>query len=148
MDEAPFDRQRWRLAHSETHRLLDGTAYMLYNKSMVELVFFETEAGRAPVRENLEALLEPDQAKAAAHLHLLEQYGHTLREPHVKHLQDKLKELRLKISAGQYRVFFFFHVGGKAVLVHSMVKKTQQTPKPDLDLALKRMREWLRRHGG
>jgi len=63
-------------------------------------------------------------------------------------LQDKLKELRLKISAGQYRVFFFFHVGSRAVLVHSMVKKTQQTPKPDLDLALKRMRDWLRRNGG
>ena len=101
-----------------------------------------------PVREHLESLSEPDQAKAAAHLHLLEQYGHTLREPHVKHMQDKLKELRFKISEGQYRVFFFFHTGKSAVLVHSMVKKSQETPKPDLDLALKRMRTWLRRNGG
>ena len=129
-------------------RIVDITAYMLYPKSMVELVFFETENGRAPVRENLEALPEPDQAKAAAHLNLLELHGHTLREPHVKHMQDKLRELRFKISAGQYRVLFFFPVGGKAVLVHSIVKKTQETPKPDLDLALKRMREWMRRHGG
>ena len=127
---------------------LDDTVYMLYNKEMFEIVFFETKNGRAPVRENLEALLEPDQAKAAAHLKLLEQYGHTLKEPHVKHMQDKLRELRFKISAGQYRVFFFFHVGAKVVLVHSIVKKTQETPKPELDLALRRMREWMRRHGG
>jgi len=114
----------------------------------MEVLFYETEGGRAPVRENLEALPEPDQAKAAAHISLLEQHGHTLREPHVKHMQDKLKELRFKISAGQYRVFFFFHVGSKIVLVHSMVKKTQTTPKNDLDLALKRMREWQKRNGG
>lgn len=129
-------------------RCLDDTAYMLYPKTMVELIFFETEGGRAPVRDSLETLPEPDQAKAAAYLSLLERHGHTLREPHVKHLQDKLKELRFKISAGQYRVFFFIHMGDNAVLLHSIVKKTQQTPKPDMDLALKRMREWLRRYGG
>lgn len=115
---------------------------------MVEVIFYTSESGRMPVRENLESLPEPDQAKAAAHLSLLERYGYSLREPHVKHMQDKLNELRFKISAGHYRVFFFFQVGAKAVLVHSIIKKTPATPKSDLDLALKRMRDWLRRNGG
>ena len=57
---------------------------------MSELVFFENENGRMPVREAIEELSTPDQAKVAAHLTLLEQRGHTLREPYVKHLQDKL----------------------------------------------------------
>lgn len=115
---------------------------------MVEIIFFQTEGGHLPVRENLESLPGPDQAKAAAHLALLQKQGHALRLPHVRHMSGtRLHELRFKISAGQYRVFFFFQVGNKVVLVHSMVKKAQQTPKADLDLAVKRMREWIRKEG-
>lgn len=114
---------------------------------MADIVFYETVGGRAPVRENLESLSEPDQAKAAAHISLLGQYGHTLREPHVKHMQDKLKELRFKISVGQYRIFFFTQVGSKIILLHSITKKAQTTPKGDLELAIKRMRDWQKRTG-
>jgi phage-related protein len=100
-----------------------------------------------PVRESLEALSKPDQARAATHLSQLEEYGHTLREPHVKPIQDKLMELRFKISSGQYRIFFFFHVGDSAVFVHTLQKRTQETPKHDIKLALKRMKDWQRKHG-
>ncbi len=126
---------------------LENTSFVLYNKSATRVVFYENENGRMPVREGLESLSEPDQAKAAIHLALLETYGHTLREPHVKHLQEKLRELRFKISAGQYRVFFFSQVGERFVLLHSIVKKTQQTPQRDLDLAMKRMKNWIERNG-
>ena len=114
---------------------------------MATIVFYRNENGRMPVKEDLEGLPEPDQAWAAAHLSFLEDQGHTLREPHVKHLQDKLKELRFKISAGQYRILFFFHAGDTVVLVHTLQKKTQETPKRDLKLALKRMKDWQERHG-
>ena len=126
---------------------LENTPFMLYHENTPRVVFYENENGRLPVREELESLSESDQAKAATHIALLEKLGHGLREPHVKHLQEKLKELRFKISEGQYRIFFFFHVGEKVVLLHSMVKKTQQTPQRDLELALKRMKDWIRRRG-
>lgn len=115
---------------------------------MTKILFYVNENGHMPVKEDLEKLSEPDQARAAAHLSLLQQQGHTLREPHVKFMQDKIKELRFKISAGPYRVFFFFHLGDSAVLLHSILKKTQETPKQDLKLALKRMKDWQTRHGG
>jgi phage-related protein len=127
---------------------VDNTTPTLYYPSMTKILFYENENGRMPVKEELEALSEPDQAKAAAHLSLLQEHGHALREPHVKHMQDKLKELRFKVSAGQYRIFFFFHVGDKAILVHSLQKKTQETPKLDLKIALKRMKDWQDRYGG
>jgi phage-related protein len=126
---------------------LENTPFMLYHRNTTRVIFYENENGRMPVREALESLSEPDQAKAAAHLALLEKHGHALREPHVKYLQEKLRELRFKISAGQYRVFFFFQVGEQAVLLHSMVKKTQQTPQRDLELAMKRMKDWTKRNG-
>jgi phage-related protein len=38
------------------------------------------------------------------------------------------------------RVIFFIQ-DSRMVLLHGFVKKTQKTPKPDLDLAVKRMKE-------
>jgi phage-related protein len=127
---------------------IDKTIPMLYSKRMAIVVFYRNENGRMPVRESLEELSNPDQAKAAAHHSLLEEYGHTLREPHVKTLKEGLKELRFKISAGQYRIFFFFHVGDTVVLLHTLQKKTQETPKQDIKLALKRIKDWQETHGG
>ena len=121
---------------------------MLYRKEVSRILFYRNENGRMPVKDALEELSAPDQAKAAAHLSLLEEYGHTLREPHVKTLKDGLKELRFKIPAGPYRIFFFFHVGDTVVLLHTLQKKTQETPKQDLKLALKRMKDWEGTHGG
>ena len=121
---------------------------MLYNKSRTTIVFYRNENGRMPVKESLEALSEPDQAKAAAHISLLEVSGHTLGEPHVKLLRDKLRELRFKISSGQYRIIFFFHAGDGVVLVHTLQKRTQETPIQDLNLAVKRMKDWHKTYGG
>lgn len=54
---------------------------------MTKVLFYENENGRMPVKEDLEALSEPEQAKVAAHLSLLQEHGHALRTPHVKHMQ-------------------------------------------------------------
>ncbi|MDQ3003553.1 MAG: helix-turn-helix domain-containing protein [Fibrobacterota bacterium] len=43
---------------------------------MTKVLFYENENGRMPVKEELETLSEPDQAKAAAHLSLLQEHGH------------------------------------------------------------------------
>jgi phage-related protein len=101
-----------------------------------------------PVKDNLEELSIPDQAKASAHLSLLQKQGRALREPHVKYMQHKLLELRFKVSAGQYRIFFFFHSGNEAILVHSFQKKTQATPRHQLKVAINRMKDWKNRFGG
>ena len=38
----------------------------------------------------------------------------------------------------------FCVAAGQMVLLHAFIKKTQKTPKPDIDLALKRMKGELR----
>ena len=111
------------------------------------VVFYTTENGKVPVEDNILKLANPDQAKVYASLNFLEVHGHTLREPHVKTLKGKLKALRLKIQPGQYRVFFFFHTGDEIVILHSFIKKTQKTPKPEMTTALKRQKDWIKRAG-
>ncbi|WP_439238682.1 type II toxin-antitoxin system RelE/ParE family toxin [Lonepinella sp. BR2919] len=70
----------------------------------------------------------------------LELQGNQLKEPNVRDMGDGLKELRASSKEGISRSFFFFHIGKQIYVVHVLHKKTQKTPKQDLDLAKQRMK--------
>lgn len=71
----------------------------------------------------------------------LQEFGTALKEPKVRDLGDGLKELRSSAREGIGRSFFFFEVGKQIFVVHALHKKTQKTPKKDLDLAKSRMKQ-------
>lgn len=54
-----------------------------------------------------------------------------------------LHELRLKDRHGQVRIFYFIKRAGLIFMLHAMHKKTQQTPRREIDIALKRIKEIL-----
>lgn len=60
--------------------------------------------------------------------------------PLVRNLEPGLWEVRTHLPDGTARVLFTTN-GPVMVLVHGFIKKTQRTPKQDLDLARKRMKE-------
>ena len=54
---------------------------------------------------------------------------------------DGLFEIRSNLSDGRIGRVLFGITGGGMVLLHGFIKKTQATPKADLDLARKRLEE-------
>ena len=64
-----------------------------------------------------------------------------MREPHVKHLQGPLWEMRMRGRDGIARALYVAAVRRRVVVVRVFVKKTQKTPAGEIDLALKRARE-------
>ena len=54
---------------------------------------------------------------------------------------EGLFEVRAKGKEGIRRSLFCTVKGREVVILHSFIKKTQKTPKKDLDLAKKRMKE-------
>ena len=115
-----------------------------------ELEYFKTTAGSVPVAEFIDALSPQAKAKFIRSLELLEQYGLLLREPWVRNIQGipKLRELRF-ISFGEiYRVFFFPVTGRKLILLHGFKKKSQETPRRELQTAEARMKNYIQRYGG
>lgn len=50
-------------------------------------------------------------------------------------------ELRFRDRSGIYRVIYAFVSGGDIYLLHAFMKKTQATPKQNVELAKKRLRE-------
>ena len=59
-----------------------------------------------------------------------------------KPLGKGLYEVRSSISDRRIARLIFVISGNEMVLLHGFIKKTQRTPKSDLDLALKRKKEY------
>jgi len=54
---------------------------------------------------------------------------------------DGLFELRMKAQEGIGRVFFCTLVNQRIVMLHSFIKKSQKTPKKEIDIAMAGMQE-------
>ena len=68
-------------------------------------------------------------------------YGADLRMPHSRAMGGGLFELRPKGPEGIGRVFYCMQVGKTIVVLHSFVKKTQETPDAEMRVARKRLKD-------
>ena len=64
-----------------------------------------------------------------------------VREPYVKHLDGKLWEMRLKGRDGIARSIYVAASGQRVVVLRTFVKKTETTPRQEIEIALTRMKE-------
>ena len=64
-----------------------------------------------------------------------------LREPHVRHLDGKLWELRVKAEEGIARGIYVTATGRRIVVLHVFVKKSRKTPRRALATARERMKQ-------
>lgn len=72
----------------------------------------------------------------------LRQQGHALRRPTADYLRDGIHELRFRMGRVQYRLLYFFHGRGVAVLVHGLTKE-REVPRFDIERALTRRRAFV-----
>lgn len=66
-----------------------------------------------------------------------------VHEPHVKHIEGRLWEIRLIGRDGIARALYVTASGKRVVIVRAFVKKTQKTPRKEILLALKRAEETI-----
>lgn len=71
----------------------------------------------------------------------MEVFGPDLGMPHTRSMGGGLFELRIKAAEGIARVFYCTVIDGRIVFLHHFVKKTEQTPRRELDIARRRMKE-------
>ena len=91
-----------------------------------------------------EVTLEFPKGILANFLHIvemIEQYGPSLGMPYTKAFGKGLFEIRAKGKEGIGRSLFCTIKGNEVVILHSFIKKTNKTPKKELDIARKRMKE-------
>jgi phage-related protein len=108
----------------------------------IPLMFHRTPNGNEPVREWLKSLPEDDRRAIGQDLERL-QYRWPVRMPLARSLMKGLSEVRTDLAGNRIARVLFFVEHGRIGVVHGFIKKTQKTPKADIDLALKRMKEML-----
>jgi phage-related protein len=91
------------------------------------------------VDAEVEALPSDMRARLARMADLIEQMGpEHVGQPHVKHIQGRLWEMRFKGRSGISRALYVVAAGTRVVIVRVFVKKTEKTPRREIDLALAR----------
>lgn len=110
-----------------------------------EIIFYDKPDGTEPAMEFILSLDDKMQARVLRTIKLLSENGTMLREPYSKHLVDGIFEIRAKVGTNITRVLYFFVVGRKIVLTNGFTKKTQKTPKIEIELAKKYRNEFLNR---
>jgi phage-related protein len=94
------------------------------------------------VGSEIAALPADMRAKLARLSKLIEQHGFEgLPRETVKHLEEKLWELRITGRDGISRAIYVTASGKRMVIVRVFVKKTQKTPKNELEIARQRAKE-------
>jgi len=109
---------------------------------IIETVAWRVEILNETVVAEIAAFPADMQARFLRLVERIAQAGpESLSEPHVKHLEGKLWELRLTGRDGIARALYVTAIGRRVVVVRAFVKKTQKTPRAEIELALRRAKE-------
>lgn len=101
-------------------------------------VGFYSDAAFAEVK----ALPRDLQSKFLRISEMIESAGiEKMREPYVKHLEGKLWEMRLSGKDGIARSLYITAVGRRVVVLRTFIKKTEKTPRHEIDIALERAKD-------
>ena len=96
----------------------------------------------ALVDEEIAALPVDMRARLVRLANLIEQIGfEALPRDSVKHLEDKLWELRITGRDGISRAIYVTASGRRVVILRVFIKKTQKTPPREIELARERAKE-------
>jgi phage-related protein len=110
-------------------------------EAILSVAFFRTETGREPVREWLKSLPRQNRRIIGEDIKTV-QFGWPLGMPLVRKLDKGLWEIRVRLPDGIARILFTTGER-RMVLLHGFIKKSQKTPREDLELAKTRLRMLL-----
>lgn len=117
---------------------------------MFNIEFYRNENGDIPVRDYLKKLKNKAKTdktsrvlyeKIYYYIGILERFGTRCGSKYTKHIEDDIWELR---PVGD-RIFFFYWKDDTFVLLHCFHKKTQKTPKKEIEQAKRNKEDFLRR---
>ena len=111
---------------------------------MHTIYFYKDKKGNEPVLDYMRELAcrkSKDSRiklnKLNDYIELLSQHGTRAGEPYIKHLEDEIWELRPLRD----RILFVAWLDGSFVLLHHFVKKTQKTPRREIEKAKRELKD-------
>ena len=100
--------------------------------------YVELSNGKSPFQDFIMSLPVVDQAKVFETINYfldLKNDNLPIKESLSKHLEDGIFELRTSLSDTIVRTLYFYQKGAKIILTHGFMKKTQKTPRKEIERA-------------
>ena len=117
---------------------------------MFKISFYKDKNGIEPVKEYINSLQAASSTskdsriklkKIVEYIDMLARNGSIAGVPYVKHIEDDIWELRPLRD----RIFFFCWHGDRFILLHHFQKKTNKTPKREIEQAKRNQNDFLER---
>jgi len=108
--------------------------------------FYRTESGKSPVEDFLDSLSGKQAQKVIWVLRLVEELDVVPRQ-YLKKLvnTDDIWEIRVQFGGNIFRLLGFFDGTTLMILTNGFAKKSQKTPRQEIELATRRKNEYLSR---
>ena len=110
------------------------------------VIIYAKENGEIPFRDYLLSLPLKMQMKVLRAIEILKVKGTELREPCSASLGYGIFELRIRFGTDIVRCLYFFHKGQIIILTNGFTKKTNKTPRAEIEKAKRYRADWIRRN--
>lgn len=117
---------------------------------MYKIIFYTDINGKSEIQDyiiNLRKKKNKDSKiklnKITAYLNQLSKRGVTIGKPYIKHLEDEIWELRPLRD----RILFANYDQNEYILLSHFIKKTQKTPRKEIEKAKKLLKDYRERRG-
>ena len=113
---------------------------------MRSISFYKTDSGNCPVEEHLDSLSDTQVAKITWVLKLIRETQNVSSKYFKKLVNtDDIWEVRVTVSNNIFRLLGFIHDQELIILTNSFQKKSQKTPRKEINLAERRKKDYLSR---
>ena len=125
---------------------------IMKGENMYQILFYEDKNGHSDIVEYIKELRTKSVTsktdkinfnKIVAYIDMLEEYGTRIGEPVTKHLDGEIWELRPLKN----RFLYAYVEKDTFVILHHFMKKTQKTPKREIEKAKSNLQDYLERYG-
>ena len=108
-----------------------------------DITYYKTNSGRVPVIDYINNQ-EPERiSKIRNSLRLLKEFGIGESQLNARKLRGSRYKGLYELKIDNSRIMYFLYIGRKFVLVHAFTKKSKETPQKELEIAKRRMRDYI-----
>ncbi len=109
----------------------------------MKVIYYKKRSNKEVVKDFINKLQKKDRQKIFDCLDDIEEKENfdKVKGTVFRQIDGKLWEIKIKTSAGGYRIFYTMLTSELMVLLHAYKKQSQKAPQKELDIARKRMKE-------
>jgi phage-related protein len=109
---------------------------MIYNEEYKIKYYKDSRTGREPVRDYINNLDLKHRLKIFKYIEFLRNNNGYLDEPYSRHINGKIRELKVDFANNYYRILYFAFVNKNIIILHAFSKKTDKTPLREIEFAI------------